>query len=156
MVPLFDRTATRWMATFFMAPLIGSFLRDWGLVSVWLDPTSELYRRRLRTLARFLTQWLPPVLRMVVVPLALPARRSWPASVQWIALISSVLMALGLVGRTAAGVLLIAVSLATPQRSVNGLDVILLALGTGVLFLGTGPAAAWSPERRLLMERAGE
>lgn len=156
MAPLFDRTATRWLARFFMAPLIGGFLRDWGLVSGRLDPTSDLYRRRLRTLGLFLTQRLPLALRVVIVPLTLLARRSWPESVQWAALISSVLMALGLVGRTASGVFLIAVSLATRQRSVNGFDVILLALGTALLFLGTGPSAVWSPERRLLMERAGE
>jgi CDP-diacylglycerol---glycerol-3-phosphate 3-phosphatidyltransferase len=156
MAPLFDRTATRWLTSFFMAPLIGSFLRDWGLVSGWLDPTSNLYRRRLRTLGLFLTQRLPLALRLVVVPLTLLARKSWPESVQWVALISSGLMALGLVGRTASGVFLIAVSLATLRRSVNGFDVILLALGTALLFLGTGPFAVWSPERRLLMERAGE
>jgi len=156
MAPLFDRTATRWLATFFMAPLIGGFLRDWGLVSGRLDPTSDLYRRRLRTLGRFLTQRLPLAVRSVIVPSTLLARRSWPESVQWVALISSALMALGLMGRTASGVFLIAVSLATRQHSVNGFDVILLALGTAVLFLGTGPSAVWSPERRLLMERTGE
>jgi CDP-diacylglycerol--glycerol-3-phosphate 3-phosphatidyltransferase len=156
MSPLFDRTATRWLATFFMAPLIGGFLRDWGLVSGRLDPTLDLYRRRLRTLGVLLTQWLPLALRAVIVPMTLLARRSWTESVQWAALISSALMALGLMGRTASGVFLIALSLATRQRSVTGFDVILLAVGTAVLFLGTGPAAVWSPERRFLMERAGE
>ncbi len=156
MAPLFDRTATRWLATFFMAPLIGGFLRDWGLVCGRLDPTSDRYHRRLRTLGLCLTQWLPLALRSFMVPLTLLARRSWPQSVQWAALISSALMALGLMGRTASGVFLIAVSLATRQRSVNGFDIILLALSTSVLFLGTGPAAVWSPERRFLMERSGE
>jgi hypothetical protein len=92
----------------------------------------------------------------MIVPLTLLARQSWPEGVQWAALISSVLMALGLVGRTASGVFLIAVSLTTIQRGVNGLEVILLAMGTALLFLGTGPYAAWAPERRLLMERSGE
>lgn len=156
MAPLFDRTATRWLATFFMAPLIGGFLRDWGLVSGRLDPTSDLYRRRLRTMSRFLTQGLPLALRSVIVPLTLLARRAWPESVQGVALIASALMAVGLMGRTASGVFLIAVLLATRQHSVNGFDVILLALATAVLFLGTGPFAVWSPERRFLMERAGE
>jgi CDP-diacylglycerol---glycerol-3-phosphate 3-phosphatidyltransferase len=156
MAPLFDRTATHWLAGFFMVPLIGGFLRDWGLVSGRLDPMSDRYRRRLRTLGRFLTQRLPLALRVVIVPLTLLASRSWPESVQWAALTASLLMASGLVGRTASGVFLIAISLATLQRSVNGFDVILLALGTAVLFLGTGPYAVWSPEQRLLMERAGE
>lgn len=156
MAPLFDRTATRWLATFFMAPLIGGFLRDWGLVSGRLEPMSDRYRHRLRTLGLFLTQRLPLALRAVIVPLTLLARRSWPESVQWAALISSALVALGLAGRTASGVFLITVSLATQPRSVNGFDVILLALGTAVLFLGAGPFAVWSPERRLLMKRAGE
>lgn len=156
MVPLFDRTATRWLGTFFMVPLIGGFLRDWGFVSGRLDPTSDLYRRRLRALGLFLTQRVPLALRVMIVPLTLLARGSWSASVQWIALISSVLMALGLVGRAASGVFVIALSWATPPRSVNGLDVLLLALGTALLFLGTGPYAVWAPERRLLMERAGE
>jgi len=156
MVPVFDPLATRWLTSFFMAPLLGGFLRDWGLVSGRLDPTSDLYRRRLRTLGLFLTQRLPLAIRVAIVPLTVLARGSWPPGVQWAALISSVLMALGLVGRTASGVFLIAASLATLQRSVTGVEVVLLAFPTALLFLGTGPFAVWSPERRLLMERAGE
>jgi len=157
MVPLFHRPTTHWLATFFMAPLIAGFVRDWGIVSGRLVPTASSYRRRLQTLGMILTRRLPLVIRALVVPLTLFASTSWSGlSMRWPALAFSALMALGIAGQTASGIFLIAVSLATQQSNRNALRVILLALGASVLFLGTGPSAVWSPERRLLMERAGE
>lgn len=157
MLPLFDQVATHWLATFFMIPLIGGFLRDWGIVSGWLDPASDRYRRRLQALSSFLTQRLPLVLRTLSVPLTLLVRTSWSTqTLQWSALASSALMASGIAGRTAAAVFLILLSLALPHRDVGILTVGSLALGTAMLFVGTGPSALWAPERRLLMERAGK
>jgi CDP-diacylglycerol---glycerol-3-phosphate 3-phosphatidyltransferase len=157
MLPVFEQTATYWLATFFMVPLIAGFLRDWSIVSMRVDLTSDRYRRALRTVRRCLTRQVPLLLRMLSLPLTVIAVRSWPWTAErWMALSSAVLITLGVAGRTAAVGLLFVILLITRTANVNLFGILLLGLGTMILFVGTGPYTLWAPERRLLLERAGE
>jgi CDP-diacylglycerol--glycerol-3-phosphate 3-phosphatidyltransferase len=155
MTPISNPSVTRWLATFFMAPLIAGFLRDWGLVSGRLDPASDEYRRYLQALRIGLTQQLPLALRALSAPLALLSWRFRAGGVLWGGLLASALIALGVAGRTAAVVLLILAAWTGPESGFDLIARVQLALGATVLFVGTGPYAFWAPERRLLLKRAG-
>jgi CDP-diacylglycerol--glycerol-3-phosphate 3-phosphatidyltransferase len=156
----------------FAIPFVASFTRDWFVVSGRIDPSSHSYLEARQRIAVVATRWLPLLLRIGVVTAAgffLPALWSAPegvASFAWpgvtttmisvVAVVASVMLALGVAGRLAALGLLIAASaniLAYGLYIYNGL---MLTGAIALIFLGSGAFSCWRPEDIILSRRARE
>lgn len=176
--PVVYPPATTLAGVVFAIPFTASFTRDWLVVSGRLDPTSLSYLEFRRRFAVVLTRWLPLVLRAVVVALMLwivvgilrnasgpgallawsgvPAPRFVLMAISLLAVAAAVMLALGVVGRLAALVLLFAASaniLATGLSIYNGF---LLTSAIALMLLGSGVLSCWCPEDAILSRRAGE
>jgi CDP-diacylglycerol--glycerol-3-phosphate 3-phosphatidyltransferase len=176
--PLFSPPGTTLAGGVFAIPLLAGFGRDWLVVSGRLDPTSPAYRRLRERILRLATGWLPPLLRVVVtlvsiqflLPIVFEAslRRSllaWPGS-PWpiltadllgvLALLATVLLALGILGRLAALGLLAPTTMTVVALGMTWPNGILLAGTVALMLSGSGFWSLWQPEERLVRIRAGE
>lgn len=176
--PLVYPPATTLAGVVFAIPFTASFVRDWLVVRGRLDPASRTYREANHKVAAALTGWFPVVLRICVAVIAArtvfpvllsePERIAlfaWPGvplpaftalAITLVALVATAMLVLGIAGRLAALVLLLAASanvLANGLYLSNGL----LLVGTiALLLLGSGALSWWRPEDAILSRRAGE
>lgn len=166
--------------TTFAIPTALGFLRDWLLMTGWLDPLDDRYQRGQRWLYQTTTQWLPPLLRLVLAScvaaifLALPG--AWPPT-PWVALFTSwglplpgflavvavvllllgaILVLLGTMGRLAAFWLVFPIGFDMVTRGLDLTNGVALATAVYLMLLGTGPLSQWKPEERFLLRRMGE
>jgi CDP-diacylglycerol--glycerol-3-phosphate 3-phosphatidyltransferase len=162
----------------FAIPFVASFTRDWFVVSGRIDPASHAYLEARQRIAVVMTRWLPLLLRIGVVTAAvgfvLPALWSAPervASFAWpggplpgvtttiisaVAIVASVMLALGGAGRLAALGLLIAASTNILSRGLYIYNGFMLTGAIALIFLGSGAFSCWRPEDVVLGRRAGE
>ncbi|NBD36863.1 MAG: hypothetical protein GVY30_12815 [Chloroflexi bacterium] len=135
--PVFEAATVRALAWLFMAPLLGSFLKDWALVTGRLDWQTFRGRRYLRGV-KVAANVGALILRGVVVgwlllgrpAIAMPALR-WPLAG---------MLAVGFAGRFAAGMLLLLMALSPSSSSPAFWS---LCGGVALLHLGTGPGSLW-------------
>ena len=166
--------------TAFALPTALGFLRDWLLVIGWLDANGDRYRRGQQWLYQTTTQWLPPLLRLLLAScltaifLALPD--AWPPSA-WVTLftgwglplpsflavvavllllLGSALVLLGTMGRLAAFWLVFPIGFDMVTRGLGLANGVALATAVYLMLLGTGPLSQWKPEERFLLKRMGE
>lgn len=151
--PVFFPPGTWAAATVYVIPFLALFVRDWLVVSGWMDPQSAGYGRWTVWMERFATRWLPIGMRLAALGIG-----GWIALAQmqagtdlpglWIGLIVvSILIALGIAGRIMALAMLGLIGFGFPPHEVD-ITSILIAAATGISLLGTGPASLWQPEDR--------
>jgi CDP-diacylglycerol--glycerol-3-phosphate 3-phosphatidyltransferase len=176
--PILSPQITLPLSYMFAVPLLCSFGRDWLVVSGVIDAKSELYLAMRRKAKQLIEGWLPLVARVSGAGLALLLLwRQSPEYPQWSAhlygeglyVIASVLPTLALIWALAALLLLFGVvgraaalflfGMASLDILSMGLDWadngLLLACLVIVLHLGSGRAALWQPEERLLRTKLG-
>jgi len=167
-------TLTGWI---FAVPFFLSFGRDAAVVAGWIDVASPAYRVWRARLLHAATHWAPPLLRVgllfvwgPVTVARLSGLQAWAASlanagvansmtlgvlsalVQAMALVA---VAIGLLGRSAALLLVLVNGLLMVALGVTPAGLTGFGLASAVLILGTGPLSAWSPEGEWLGRRRG-
>jgi CDP-diacylglycerol--glycerol-3-phosphate 3-phosphatidyltransferase len=173
--PVVRPPATTLAGALFLAPFLVSFLRDWLVVSGVIDPASARYRVIRAEVKSLLTRWVPLPLRgvLLVALTLLWLLRSAP-SPEWIAGIANsslevvvtvgvaveaaclALILLGIAGRIAAALLLFPLSVTILAGGLTPLRAVALVATIGILYLGTGFASLWQPEKRVFGQRANE
>jgi CDP-diacylglycerol--glycerol-3-phosphate 3-phosphatidyltransferase len=147
--PLFGPSLTHWAAAFFSLPFLLGFAKDWLLTCGWLKPGFGV---RWAKQADWLLHWLPLGLRLAAVGLGITAmlQMTWPDALWMFGLVC--VLWVGVTPRLAAvlGMLLLGL------LPMSALTIALLALYSGILYLGGGKWAFWTPEERFILRRAGE
>lgn len=177
--PVFGPPLTTLAAVMFALPLVLSFLRDWGVVSGAIDPTSSGYVQVRAAIKNVIEGWLPLLCRVAGSVIAglilwaeLPDFPTWqpllmqggmadPRGLLWVWSAIFVLALLpylfGILGRVAA---LALCGLACLDITATGLDwsgnAWLLIAAIIVAHAGSGRWALWQPEDRILNRRPGD
>ena len=176
--PIFSPPVTSLVGVIFAIPLIGSFGRDWLVVSGRVDEHSTTYQRVRRKLKDLIFGWLPALLRLVVVGMSfgylLPLvrdhahewlQRLWPGSpmfrgegnfLELLILLAAAGLAVGLAGRIAALGLLIPIALLILNEGLQLQNGALLTATLVLLLAGSGQFSLWQPEEVFLSRRGGE
>lgn len=156
------------------------FLRDWLVVIDWLQPQGVQYRRWQQWIYRMTTQWLPPLLRIVLGATAvahlatytplLPPRdwvglfTSWhlpgaiplAVGVMLLFLVGVCCLSLGIMGRVWSLVLIFPIGFDMITQGATWVNGLLLTCSICLMLLGTGAFSLWQPEEPYMMRRAGE
>jgi hypothetical protein len=176
--PLFFPPGTTLAGFVFAVPFAASFVRDWLVVSGWLDPVSHRYLEFKHKLVLVMIHWLPVLLRVGVVVttvgLILPVlgnRAAWIDIFLWpgppfpeflatvtglMAILALVFLILGAAGRLAALVLVAAASANFLANGLNPVNGFLLASTIALMLLGSGDFSCWRPEDAVLGRHAGK
>ena len=163
LLPVFTPPTTLVAATIFMLPLLGSFLRDWLVVSgvVKIRDAQEGARPFWERWAAPARAWLPLFLRGLAVALLLAAiwseathSRAW--GLLLVGGCGLALIGLGVAGRLAALAVMLMSGFVLRNDAQNLLYWAVLLAGTGVLLVGTGKYSLWKPEEWLIYHRPGE
>jgi CDP-diacylglycerol--glycerol-3-phosphate 3-phosphatidyltransferase len=172
--PIVSAEATRFASIWFGIPLALSFGRDWLVVSGVVDPGRPGYQPAMDRLHALAMRGLAPACRALAVLLAgsllVPvlddaeartaafAVAGWP----WTAtlavgagLIAVPMVALGILGRLAALVLMVPAAANMVNMGLDWPNGLLLAALIIVLHIGTGAWSLWSPDEALVARRAG-
>lgn len=151
-----------------------------GTVSPNRAPQEPRYRRVQAWLYRTTTQWLPPLLRLLLASCAsailLATPQLWPPPawvdlfVGWglplpealaiiavlLLILGAALVLLGVMGRLAAFWLVFPLGFDMVTRGLDWTNGVGLATAVCLMLLGTGPYSRWKPEERFLLRRVGE
>ena len=175
--PIVKPPATTLAGMFFLAPFVGSFARDWLVVSGAVDPSAPVYQRTRSWVRAALLRWAPLAARTVVV-LSLAAeisRRTVRLAIEpeiflqagfpfnqgvvriflFLEVLGAILIGLGIAGRIAAFALVFPVGFTILAEGLNNPLAILLSGLLTVLILGTGAFSVWQPEDRIFTRRMG-
>jgi len=162
--PVLDVRAVTLAGALLAAPLLIGFGRDALVVAGQVDPAGARYRRADVLVTRVLSVGLA-VLRVVGAVAALaflaPSLSASPAG-PWMALLAplaalaGILLALGIVPRIAALLLLVAGAFDLYFGSYRPYHAALLVSALPVLIFGPGGWALWQPEAQLFAGRAGK
>ena len=167
--PVVSQPGTTLAGLIFLAPFAAGFTRDWLVVSGALDPHSARYQRWRNDLRIVLLQWVPLVVRLILV-LALGVMiLSWlellesdfsgapePHTLTVLLLVGGTLMiALGLAGRIAAFVMIFPLSFTIIEVGLKPVLITMLLAVLVILLLGTGALSLWQPEKRIFGRRWG-
>ena len=160
-------------------PVLLGFLRDWLFASGRLNSSNQAYQRRRRFIARLLTRWLPPVWRFLLPGAMfgiLSAAEPWYRPGAWEALIQSwglpgaaalaslmaltavtgtILVALGILGRLWAILLLLPIGFDISTRGLTWANGLALVCALMVTLFGSGPYSIWRPEEAFMVHRGG-
>jgi CDP-diacylglycerol--glycerol-3-phosphate 3-phosphatidyltransferase len=150
--PLFTPPATTLAATLLMLPFIGGFVRDWLVVSGRIDPASASYRALTEPIRKAVTGWLPVLLRIAVIAVAVAEIVRLR---QWVAGVLVLLLALGAAGRIAALALLALTGLSITSGGLTPARTALMVGTIALMFTGSGALSLWQPEDAFLRWRAG-
>lgn len=168
--PFFSPPATHLAAIFFALPFLAGFTRDF-LVSSGKMParsntdstTHSVLVGKLISCSSFILRLLTTfLLAYWLIERAIPGSIHSEASPLWkgvIIIFSSsglLLLALGAAGRIAAVFLLCAVGLFQEIQGLTLMEAILIAAGSALLFIGSGPYSLWTPENAIIEKRLGE
>jgi CDP-diacylglycerol--glycerol-3-phosphate 3-phosphatidyltransferase len=162
--PVLHPPLTTAAATLVMIPFVAVFLRDWFAVGGWIDPGTETYRLWMQRLSTIAHRWLPLLLRLLIVAvfvalislagqIALYQTLS-PLNAVWILALSLLAIA-GWLGRLAATLLAIFVSIAAARWGITPASAVLISCGLGLMLFGTGALSLWQPEDDFLQQRYG-
>jgi CDP-diacylglycerol--glycerol-3-phosphate 3-phosphatidyltransferase len=165
--PVLAPPLTWWAATLVMIPFVAGFLRDWLVVSGWIDPRSERYQSVTRQVSLLVGRWLPVGLRIGIAgsvaffgwravtggTLSLYGALS-PLTAAWIALLA-LLTVTGMLGRLAATLLAIFVGLAMMRGGMHPATWIVMGCSLALMLLGTGAWSIWQPEEIFLQSHYG-
>ncbi len=164
LLPVFSPPATWVASTVFMLPLMGSFLRDWLVVSgvvVWRTGKTG-GRAGWRDAVANLRAWLPLFFRGLTVVLLLgmlwnqvQADRV-DTGLALAAAVGLLLIGAGAAGRLAALGVMLMCGFVLRHDAQNWLYWAALLAGTGVMLAGTGRYSLWKPEEWLIYHRPGE
>lgn len=173
--PVFTPPGTFHAAAIFSIPSLAGFFRDWLVVCGVLGAE---FGHRLEGLKDFAVNYLPIFLRiavlvvmaLVVFPgmLSYPSQMGYPAAqgAVWSNVLAVILIVLeavtwagiglGAAGRISAILGMLALGIHQMFMPLVPIQLALLWLYGGVLYLGTGRLSLWKPENRLIYFRAGE
>jgi CDP-diacylglycerol--glycerol-3-phosphate 3-phosphatidyltransferase len=178
--PILPAEAATIAGTIFALATSAGFIRDWLIVVGHLDAQSDSYRLWQRQAYQLLTDYLPPVARfvfsgcmLVVVqqldPVWQPA--GWVAlftnwHLPWAALLAtffaiiglaaSVMIALGIMSRIMAIVVMFPLGFDMVVNGANLFNSIAMACGVLVMIFGSGALSLWQPDDNFVLRRAGE
>lgn len=174
--PLFGPPATHFATYLFAIPFLANFILDWFYASGVLRQPAIPQRPSVPSAVR---RWLPVMLRLFLTASLGRVLFDWIAEIAYqverfgalgvaqagllVALIcglqAAVVLGLGLgvMGRTSAVLAICLVAFHLRFGAAFNLEAVLALLAcTGLLYLGSGAYALWSPEEELLSRRAGE
>lgn len=163
--PIVPIPAARTAGLVIGVPFLAGFTRDYLVVSGRLSPVSPAYLRWRGRIKHALRQWVPPVLRMLILlTWALAARwvaadPNLPAAGRWLVVLTGMpvgLLAVGIAGRLAA---VAASILSAVTMVVVGTPpplLLLLAVSLALLLTGTGPGSVWGGDSFLVDWRPGD
>ncbi len=157
LAPLYSPPATTFAATLFSIPFLIGFLYDWLLVSGTISPlkgTSFFDGILANKILKFIPLFLR--LSLVVVLGYFLAMQNLPLVWALVFIPLILLLALGVLGRFTAVLVLIFLGLVISDGPLDGLYPVLFILSITLLFTGTGAFSLWSPEDWLIYNRAGE
>lgn len=178
--PIVPAAAATIAGTMFALATSASFLRDWFLVIGWLDPTTAVYQLWQRRIYRATAVILPPILRTIILlcvlnligQMMIPARpliwaelfTSWglpfpdalAALSAGLGVVATLLIFLGVAGRSASLMLLFPLGFDIASRGLNLTSGLALACTLAILMLGSGALSLWQPEEKFMTRRAGE
>lgn len=165
--PVLAPPLTWWAATLVMIPFVAGFLRDWLVVSGWIDPRSERYQNIIRQVSFLFGRWLPVGLRIgiagsvaifgwraVAAGSFSPYTALSPLTAAWLALLV-LLTITGVLGRLAATLLAIFVGLAIMRASIHPAAWVVMGCSLALMLLGTGAWSIWQPEEIFLQSHYG-
>lgn len=168
LLPPLGPPATTLAGALFAAPILAGFVRDGLIVSGAVSPQSPGYRR-YEQWREWIGRWLPLPLRLIAGTTAafyvLPAfwhagQGQGPAAgavpLAGLTALSSLLVVLGIAGRTAACGLLVMACADLLHRPFDLAHALLLITAVPLLHLGGGAVALWRGEDVLFVRRAGE
>lgn len=157
--PVLEPPGTTVAATLFMIPFLTGFTYDWLHVSGRFGQADSSARRRWQQLWQVTRDYVPMVLRLVAVGVYIfwALEGIWlPAPWGWFETFICFAIGIGLATRAVSvfGLILLGVQFAS--LGVSGPGWLLLAAGTGLIFLGPGRWFVWGPEEWLVHNRAGD
>jgi CDP-diacylglycerol--glycerol-3-phosphate 3-phosphatidyltransferase len=157
--PVFTPPGTHIAALFFGSPLLAGFARDWLYVT-------GAFRLSTNNVWQAVSRWLPLGLRGAILALAaFQLAQSFPPSGLIDPLLAlliltetaiAALVALGVSGRVLSILALLLLGIHQIFAGLSPVQILLAATYTGILFLGSGRFALWTPEEYLIHHRAGE
>jgi CDP-diacylglycerol--glycerol-3-phosphate 3-phosphatidyltransferase len=181
LMPVFSPPGTHIAAALFAIPFLIGFMIDWLAVSgtVKQAPTLETAARlQPSALQALLFVWLPVALRLLTAVLSAyqlaafmlaysgsggsaPASQILTANAGLLVIVLAqgvviVLLTVGAGGRVAAIAGLCLLGIQQFYTILTPLQILLAALYTAILYLGTGSLSLWKPEELLIYRRAGE
>ncbi len=161
-------------------PTLIGFGRDYAIAAGWLDPADVTYNRIRHFLAVVFMRWLPPFWRLllpVCMLFILQAADVWWRPTAWqdlmltwglpglpqtavlttslsvIAVVCTLFVALGFVGRLTAVPLLFPIGFDISTRGLTAANGLALTAVMFVVLFGCGPWAIWTPEDKLFLYR---
>lgn len=136
------------------APFLAIFLRDWLVTRGSLQPGSRRYAALHQGATRAFQRAILPALRVALAAMVvLRALRGEAGMLSWVL---AVAVLIGVAGRLAVTLLLIATGLAVAGGApLDGLTVALAAVGGALMALGVGAPTVWAPEEAFLGRRYG-
>ncbi len=154
--PLFTPPGTYLAALAISAPFLVGFLRDGLIMSGVLKTGGSSV---LSAWWSFITRRVPLVVRIVTAGLLVfdlfqEGRPSWNL-LEGFELAVALLLFFGAGGRLAAIAGLLLFGFVQRQAGLNGLENILVIFLIGLLYLGSGPLALWTPEEYLIRHKVG-
>jgi CDP-diacylglycerol--glycerol-3-phosphate 3-phosphatidyltransferase len=156
LVPIFSPPETTLAAGLFILPFLGNFLADWWQISGARELRArwDAFWQKVWVIG---ASWGALFFRCALVGLLAVRLTSSPAAVHFLFIeaASALFIALGLVGRITAVIVLLETGFRLASFP-TGFNAIIILLGTATLFLGTGPYSLWRPEDHWIQYRAGE
>jgi CDP-diacylglycerol--glycerol-3-phosphate 3-phosphatidyltransferase len=177
--PILPRPMAVIAGSLFAAATGLGFLRDWLVAAGSLDPAHPTYWRAQRFLYRLFAIWLPPVWRLLLVvgmagilraassPLqpaawrdllagwGLPAPALLAMVTGLVALLSVVLVGLGILPRLLSILLAVPIGFDVLTRGLQWDNALALVCATFIQLLGPGLLALWPAEERFMYRRLG-
>ena len=157
-LPIFNPVFTFAAAFIVMTPLLVGFARDWLVVSCRIHTDADQQTAMDRWAGDLLTQSFPIVLRLIILTggvLTLVGGdvfRVYPLW-QWVQSFCCLFAGLGLMGRSAALLLVLLLSLTLSPFGTAAPALALFGAAATLMLTGTGPFSLWSPEENILYRR---
>ena len=160
-------------------PVLFGFLRDWLFASGRLDNDNRVYQSWRHISFLLLTRWLPPLWRLLLVGAMfriLRAAEPWYQPGAWETLIQvwglpgtpflasllaltavtgTILIALGIVGRLWAILLLLPIGFDISTAGLTWSNGLALVCALMITLFGSGPYSIWRPEEAFMVHRGG-
>jgi CDP-diacylglycerol---glycerol-3-phosphate 3-phosphatidyltransferase len=174
--PLLEPPVTYALGFLFGFPVLLSFLRDWLVVTGWIDPSGRAYQQARRVAKGIIFLWLPLLLRgagalllcmilwqAVIDPLPWrtlfndPESEStfWLLSLLVLGGVTTVMVLLGSAARLSGASVILLALIDIITRGLSWENGALLAAGSLLILIGSGRYALWTPEEKLFQTRLG-
>jgi CDP-diacylglycerol---glycerol-3-phosphate 3-phosphatidyltransferase len=157
LLPVFSPPGTWVAAAVFGLPFLAGFLRDWLVVSGWLDPASVRYKKVTALTEKLFSIGVLPLLRLITLVIGIQAGSSLLNNSPVCAvfyIVSSLLIGSGTAARSVALLQIIATGLLLSSGLISGL--MLIGCAAAIIMLGSGSFSLWKPEEDFVTRRYGE